>query len=308
MTQITSVLVTGAGGMVGRNIAEVLGPAGYNLFTPRSRELNLMDRSAVDAFLQRHKPSLIIHCAGRVGGIQANIAAPVDFLYENMQMGLNIIMSALEQGVEHFLNMGSSCMYPAQAPNPLAEDMVLAGSLEPTNEGYAIAKCAATRLCQYINAQYPGKAYKTLVPCNLYGKYDKFDPRASHMIPAIIRKIDTAVREGLDTVEIWGDGEARREFMYAEDLAQLTLKAVQEFEALPDLMNVGLGYDHTVNEYYEAVARVLHYQGSFSHDLSKPAGMRRKLVDVSRQKAFGFTPRHTLEEGIKKTHAYYTSL
>lgn len=128
------------------------------------------------------------------------------------------------------------------------------------------------------------------------------------MIPAIIRKIDTAVREGLDTVEIWGDGKARREFMYAEDLAQLTLMAVQSFEALPDLMNVGLGYDHTVNEYYEAVARVLHYQGAFSHDLSKPAGMRRKLVDVSRQKAFGFTPRHTLEEGIKKTHAYYTSL
>lgn len=267
-----------------------------------------MNRSTVNAFLHRHKPSLIIHCAGKVGGIQANISAPVDFLYENMQIGINIIMGALEQGVKYFLNMGSSCMYPAQAPNPLTEDLVLAGSLEPTNEGYAIAKCAATRLCQYINTQYPGKSFKTLVPCNLYGKHDKFDPLASHMIPAIIRKIDTAVREGLDTVEIWGDGEARREFMYAEDLAQMVLMAVRNFVALPDIMNVGLGYDYSVNEYYQAVARVLHYRGTFSHDLNRPTGMRRKLVDVSRQKVFGFIPRHTLEEGIKKTHGYYTSL
>ncbi|WP_291441341.1 GDP-L-fucose synthase [Desulfovibrio sp.] len=308
MTQMPSILITGSGGMVGRNIVEALEPDGYVLYTPRSRQLDLMDQSAVNAFLHRHKPSLVIHCAGKVGGIQANMAAPVDFLYENMQMGLNIAMGALKQGIKLFLNMGSSCMYPTQAPNPLTEDLVLTGSLEPTNEGYAIAKCAITRLCQYISKQYPGRNYKTLVPCNLYGKYDSFDPFASHMIPAIIRKIDTAVRDGLDTVEIWGNGEARREFMYAEDLAQLVLVAVRNFDALPGIMNVGLGYDYSVNEYYQAVARVLNYQGAFSHDLSKPAGMQRKLVDVSRQKAFGFSPHHTLEEGIRKTHDYYTSL
>lgn len=294
--------------MVGRNIADVLVAAGYPLLAPAHGELDLLDKRAVNDFLARHRPTLVIHCAGRVGGIQANTVAPVDFLYDNMQMGLNIVMGALENGVPRFLNMGSSCMYPANAPNPLTEDMVLSGRLEPTNEGYAIAKCAITRLCQYITSQYPGKEYKTLVPCNLYGKYDKFDPQNSHMIPAIIHKIAVALTEGRQVVEIWGDGEARREFMYAGDLAQLTLLAVRNFSELPPIMNVGLGYDFTVNEYYQAVARVLNYTGKFFHNMEKPVGMKRKLVDISRQKAFGFVAAHTLEEGIQKTYDYYTTL
>ena len=305
---VSSILVTGSNGMVGRNIVDALKPKGYQLLTPRSSELNLMDRVAVDTYLKRYRPSLIIHCAGKVGGIQANISYPVDFLYQNLLMGINIIMGSLECGIQYFLNMGSSCMYPANSMDPLKEDMILTGALEPTNEGYAISKCATTRLCCYINSQYKGMEYKTLVPCNLYGKYDKFDPHHSHMIPAVIQKIDAAIQKGNTVIEIWGDGNARREFMYAEDLAQLTVMAVRKFESLPEVMNVGLGYDFTVNEYYQAVAKVLNYHGTFIHDVTKPAGMRRKLVDISRQKAFGFTPQHTLEEGIKKTYDYYKSL
>lgn len=308
MYKVSTILITGSNGLVGHNIIDALEHDCYRFLSPRRNELNLLDRIAVDTYLKQHHPDMIIHCAGKVGGIQANISSPVDFLYENLQMGMNIIMAALEIGIQYFLNMGSSCMYPTNAINPLKEDMILTGTLEPTNEGYAIAKCATTRLCAYISAQYPGMVYKTLVPCNLYGKYDKFDPQHSHMIPAIIQKIDQAMLRGESAVEIWGDGNARREFMYAEDLAQLTLMAVRHFDLLPDIMNVGLGYDYTVNDYYQAVADVLHYQGTFTHDLTKPAGMRRKLVDISKQTAFGFTPRFTLKEGIQKTYDYYKTL
>ena len=198
-------------------------------------------------------------------------------------------------------------MYPHDAPNPLKEEQVLTGELEPTNEGYALAKCAATRFCQYINRQYPDFHYKTLIPCNLYGKYDKFGENA-HMIPAIIKKIDSAIKNNQDTVEIWGDGTARREFMYAEDLAECVKLAVENFEELPELMNVGLGYDYTVNEYYEAVAKVLGYKGKFVHNLDKPSGMKQKLVDITRQTKFGFKPKTSLEEGIRKTYEYYKSI
>ena len=186
------ILITGSSGMVGRNIAEFEKANAYFLLTPTSKELNLLDRDSVDNYMKNNQPDIVIHCAGIVGGIQANIANPVKFLVDNTQMGLNIIMASKKAGIKKFLNMSSSCMYPREAINPLAEELILKGELEPTNEGYAIAKIASTRLCEYINREDDTCQYKTVIPCNLYGRYDKFDPKHSHMLPAVIKKIHEA--------------------------------------------------------------------------------------------------------------------
>jgi len=299
------LLLTGAGGMVGKNILEHPGIADWHVLAPRRAELDLADDTATLAYVQQHQPDMIVHAAGRVGGIQANMAHPVDFLVANIDVGRNIIMAARATGVRRFLNLASSCMYPRAASNPLTEDMILKGELEPTNEGYAIAKIVATRLCEYVCREQPELAYKTLIPCNLYGRHDKFAPEHSHLIPAIIHKIHQAKLAGQDKVEIWGDGLARREFMYAGDLADAVMHAITHFDALPSLMNVGLGHDYTINEYYEAVADVLNYRGQFTHDLSKPVGMARKLVSIERQQAWGWKPATSLRDGIVQTCQYY---
>ena len=291
--------------MVGKNIALFSKAKEYELLTPSSKTLNLLDRTSVDTYMQKHQPDIVIHCAGLVGGIQANMAQPVNFLVNNTQMGLNILMSAYENGVKDFMNMSSSCMYPREAINPLGEELILKGELEPTNEGYAIAKITSTRLCEYINREDETCNYKTVIPCNLYGKYDKFDPKHSHMLPAVIRKIDEAKENGLKELDIWGDGEARREFMYAEDLADFIYYALENFKTMPQNINVGLGTDYTINEYYEAIAKIIGYEGAFVHDLSKPVGMRQKLIDDSKLKAFGWEHKTSLEEGIKKIYEYY---
>lgn len=196
-------------------------------------------------------------------------------------------------------------MYPAQAESPLNEELILTGALEPTNEGYALAKIFSTRLCQYISRSDSRLSYKTMVPCNLYGRHDKFDPKHSHLIPAIIHKVYQAVQLGNETVEIWGDGTARREFMYAGDLALAVVHAFNAFDLMPEVMNVGLGSDFTVNEYYQVVAELLQWRGAFVHDLSKPVGMKRKMVDVTRQNAWGWAPQHTLHQGLEKTYQFY---
>ena len=213
---------------------------------------------------------MVIHAAGRVGGIQANIARPVDFLVTNTDLGRNVIMAAHQAGVTRLLNMASSCIYPRDAVNPLREDLILKGELEPTNEGYALAKIFALRLCQYINKQDTEVRYKTFVPCNLYGRYDNFSPEHSHLIPAIIHKIHQARLAGSETVEIWGDGTARREFMYVEDLADAVVKAIDDFDVVPEILNVGVGFDYSINEYYQAAARVVGWQGRFVHDTNTP--------------------------------------
>ena len=291
--------------MVGRNIAEYKNAQDYTLLTPSSKELDLLDRASVDAYLEKNTPDVVIHCAGLVGGIQANMANPVKFLVDNTQMGLNIIMAAKEAGVKQFINMSSSCMYPREATNPLGEDLILKGELEPTNEGYAIAKVTSTRLCEYLHREDETYQYKTVIPCNLYGKYDKFDPKHSHMLPAVIKKIHEAKENGQNALDIWGDGEARREFMYAEDLANFIYYALSNFETMPQNINVGLGYDYTINEYYEAIAEVIGYEGTFVHDLSKPVGMKQKLIDDTKLQTFGWQHKTSLKGGIQKIYEYY---
>lgn len=299
------ILLTGGGGMVGRNLLDHPAIGEFDVLAPRSSELDLRDFAAVQAYLLKTKPDMVIHAAGKVGGIQANMREPVGFLMENLDMGRNIVWAAHQAGIKRLINLGSSCMYPRNHSEPLREEMVLKGELEPTNEGYALAKVVTARLCEYIMREDVSFQYKTLIPCNLYGCHDKFDPVHSHLIPAIIHKVYQAKQAGETSVEIWGDGTARREFMYAGDLADAMVRAIKEFDSLPALMNIGLGYDYTINEYYQAAADVMGYAGGFSHDLSKPVGMARKLVNVERQKAWGWVSRHDLHDGIMNTYAYY---
>jgi GDP-L-fucose synthase len=300
-----TMLLTGGGGLVGRNIQEHARAADWTILAPRSAELDLTDAAAVDAYLAKHQPDLVVHAAGRVGGIQANMANPVAFLDENTAMGRNIIMGAYRAGVRGFLNLASTCIYPRAAENPLREDMVLTGPLEPTNEGYALAKIMALRLCDYIRREDAGAQYKTLIPCNLYGAHDTFDPKQSHLLPAIIHKVHQAQKTGETSVEIWGDGTARREFMFAADLADAVLRAAADMDSLPGSMNIGLGQDHSINDYYATVAEVIGWAGDFSHDLSKPVGMKQKLCDPARQQDWGWQAPTALRDGIAQTYRHY---
>tara|TARA_B110000879_G_scaffold211901_1_gene306061 strand:+ start:1801 stop:2730 length:930 start_codon:yes stop_codon:yes gene_type:complete len=299
------IFLTGGSGMVGRNILEHPSFEKYKFIAPTSQQLNLLDRDAVKAFLCEEMPDLIIHSAGLVGGIQANIKSPLDFLQNNTYMGLNVISSAAAAGVRNLINLGSSCMYPRNAINPLDEDLILKGELEPTNEGYALAKIVAARLCEYIVREDLTKNYKTVIPCNLYGRHDKFGEANSHLIPAVIRKIHEAKLAGTKEVSIWGDGCARREFMTAKDLADFIYFAINRLEIMPQNINVGLGHDYSIRDYYNAVAVVVGFEGDFKYDLSKPIGMNQKLVDVSKLKSFGWTYKTELQDGIAEAYKFY---
>ncbi|MGB7243610.1 MAG: GDP-L-fucose synthase [Sulfitobacter sp.] len=297
--------MTGARGMVGQNILHHPAASGWDVLSPSSKELDLTDTNAVAEFMAVHKPDAIIHAAGRVGGIQANMANPIAFLDQNTMIGRNVILQAYKAGVSRLLNLASTCVYPRNARNPLTEDLILTGELEPTNEGYALAKILALRLCQYIRKEDDTAQYKTLIPCNLYGPYDKFDPKQSHLVPAIIAKMHDAKVLKRPSVEIWGDGTARREFMFAGDLADVALKAIDNIDGLPDLMNIGMGHDYSINEYYSAVADVIGWDGSFTHDLSKPVGMKQKLCSTARQIEWGWTAPTSLKDGLLKTYRHY---
>ena len=299
------VLITGGSGMVGKNLLEHPLAEEYEVLSPTSNELNLSDFETLNRYLISQQPDLIVHAAGKVGGIQANINDPVGYLDQNLLIGRNIIIAALQNGVKNFLNLGSTCMYPRGAANPLSETAILTGSLEPTNEGYALAKIMTSKLCDYITRQNSSLNYKTIVPCNIYGRFDKFSPHNSHLIPAIIHKIHAAKIAGSEAVEIWGDGNARREFMYAGDLSSAIWKAVAEIQCIPSLFNCGLGYDYSINQYYAAVSEVIGWNGNFVHNLDKPVGMMRKLSDISLQRAWGFSPATALSEGLRQTYAYY---
>lgn len=299
------ILLTGGQGMVGQNIREHHRAKSLIVFAPTSAELDLADERSVRTYIKTNKPDVVIHAAGRVGGIQANMAHPVDFLDVNNVIGRNVIMGAWTQGVRHLINLGSTCMYPKSAPNPLSEDMILTGPLEPTNEGYALAKIMAMRLCSYINREDPKAQFKTLIPCNLFGPHDKFDPKHSHLLPAIIHKVHQAKITGQPTVEIWGDGKARREFMYAPDLADAVWRAVADIEMLPELTNIGTGRDYTINEYYAEVANVINWNGEFLHDLTRPVGMKQKLCNTSRANKWGWRAPTDLRTGIQETYKFY---
>lgn len=298
------VLLTGGSGMVGKNLLEYLKEkTSCEVISPTSFEMDLLNYTSVKENLLKYNPDVVIHCAGLVGGIQANIEKPFSFLSINMQMGLNLINISIELKIKRLINLGSSCMYPKDLNEALREEDILTGTLEPTNEGYAIAKIAIAKLCEYAEKEY-GLRYKTIIPCNLYGKYDNFSPENSHMVPAVIRKTHKALKRNSE-VEIWGDGKARREFMYAGDLADFILFSLTHYDKLDLITNVGLGHDYTILEYYETIADIIGYSGRFKFDLTKPVGMKRKLNSIEKQSVLGWQPKHTLKEGIIKTNEYY---
>ena len=299
------IFLTGGTGMVGRNILEHPCSNEYSFLAPTSHELDLLDRHAVQELLSKETPDLIIHSAGLVGGIEANIKSPVDFLLKNTYMALNLISSAASTGIKNLINLGSSCMYPREINNTLNEKFILQGELEPTNEGYALAKIVSTRLCEYIVKEDPTMNYKTLIPCNLYGRHDKYNENNSHLIPAVIHKIHQAKIKGRDIVSIWGDGTARREFMSATDLAGCIYFLIERLENIPQNLNVGLGHDYSIDEYYHAVASVVGYSGTFKYDLKKPVGMRRKLVDISKLNSLGWKYKINLIDGISEAYEFY---
>jgi len=299
------VLLTGASGMVGRNILDHPSRKNYNFITPPRVEINLTNYDQTHAGFKKYKPDVVIHAAGAVGGIKANINNPVKFLVDNSRMGMNVIMAAFKNKIKKLINLGSSCMYPKFSKNPLIEKSILTGSLEPTNEGYALAKIISQRLCTYIAHESPDYSYKTLIPCNLYGKFDDFSSDRSHLIPAIIRKVDEAKKSTNNTIEIWGNGNARREFMYAGDMADAIYFALDNYDRLDQTMNIGLGYDFTINDYYKIIASLMDYQGEFTHNLDMPSGMDQKLVSIDKQNEVGWAPTYALEDGLKETIQYY---
>jgi GDP-L-fucose synthase len=300
-----TILLTGSGGMVGQNLLEHPDISSYDILSPRSNELDLLDFNMVENYLLKYKPEMIIHAAGKVGGIQANLREPVKFLVDNLDMGRNIVMGAYKSGIKKLINIGSSCMYPANISEPLIEDMLMTGKLEETNEGYAIAKLATARLCEYVSREDSSFVYKTLIPCNLYGKFDKFKADYSHLVAAAIHKIHLAKKDDANEVEVWGDGVARREFMYAGDLADALIFSINKFDELPTYMNIGLGIDITIDEYYKKVAKVIGFNGALTHDINKPVGMMRKVVNTDIQTKLGWQPKTSLEVGLQKTYNFY---
>jgi GDP-L-fucose synthase len=294
------VWLTGAGGMVGRNIAEHPAVRAWQLIAPTRRELDLEDSAAVHAFVHDTRPQVVLHAAGLVGGIQANIARPVDFLVRNTDIGRNVVLAAHAAGVQQFVNLGSSCMYPHALGGPLQEQQIGAGALEPTNEGYALAKLHTMRLVQYLRRQEPTLHYATLVPCNLFGRHDHYEAGRSHLVAAALAKVLQARREGSRCITVWGDGSARREFMDAADLADAVVRFVRQGDSAPEVMNIGTGRDHSVDEIHLAAARAVGWPVTLQHDLTRPVGMQRKLLDVSAQRAWGWEPRIGLEQGMKR--------
>ncbi|PIS12073.1 MAG: GDP-fucose synthetase [Bdellovibrio sp. CG10_big_fil_rev_8_21_14_0_10_47_8] len=299
------ILVTGGRGMVGRNLVEALKNKDHQVVAPSRSELDLTDYKQVEAYIRSERPDMIVQTAGRVGGIEANMNHPVAFFLENWDINRNIIWSARQGGIKKMINLGSSCMYPKDVEGELVEEMILSGPLEPTNEGYAIAKSAAARFCAYIAQEDPEYRYKTIVPCNLYGRHDKFDPQVSHLLPAIVDKIHKAIESGSNEVSIWGTGEARREFLFAGDLADLIIYSLENFERMPMVMNAGPDEDMSINSYYQIAAEVMGFRGQFVHDLSKPVGMKQKKVSTEKLKKFGWKPKTDLRRGIALTYEFY---
>lgn len=298
------VLVTGGRGFVGSNLAVHLRAAGHVVHAPTRGELDLRDQAAVERYLRTHGVETIVHGAGRVGGIAANVADPVGFFVENTEIGISLVRAADAVGVRRLLNLSSSCVYP-RGRELLHESDIMTGPLEPTNEGYALAKIAVGRLCDWVSADRADRLYRTILPCNLYGPGDHFDKETSHLLAAIISKVGRAARTGEAEVVIWGDGRARREFMHVKDLCDAVELLLGRMEDLPRYLNVGPGVDHTVDEYYETAARVIGFDGRFAHDLDRPVGMQRKLMDVSSVRALGWAPRIDLEAGLRDTYDWY---
>jgi len=304
MNKKKKIYIAGHKGMVGSAVWRALDNNGYtNLIGLSRSELNLRNQQAVLEFYKEEKPEIVIDAAAKVGGILANNDYPYDFLMQNMQIQNNLIDGAFNSGVEKFIFLGSSCIYPKFASQPLKEEYLLTDSLEPTNEWYAVAKISGVKACQAIRNQY-GKDYVSLMPTNLYGYFDNFDLKSSHVLPAMLRKFHEAKENGNSAVELWGSGSPMREFLFVDDMAEAVVFALEN--KLPEfLYNVGSGKDITIKELAETIQAVVGYKGNILWDKSKPDGTPRKLMDVSKMRDLGWSYSTELNEGIEKTYQWF---
>lgn len=300
----SKIYVAGGHGLVGSAIARRLRYAGYlHVLTPCRNELDLMDRGAVDRFFEDCAPEYVFLAAARVGGIQANSQYPADFLYQNLAIQANVIDAAFQHGVKKLQFLGSSCIYPRMAAQPIREDSLLTGSLEPTNEWYAIAKIAGLKMCQAYALQYGWNAI-CLMPTNLYGPGDNFSESQSHVLPALIRRFHEANAHRAESVTIWGTGTPRREFLHVDDMAAAAVFLMENYNS-PEPVNVGTGVDLTITELAESIKAVVGFPGQIHCDHTKPDGPPRKLLDVSRLHALGWRHCIPLEEGLRQTYAWF---
>jgi GDP-L-fucose synthase len=297
------VFVAGHRGMVGSALMRRLAQEECRLLTATREALDLRDQAAVDRWFDEHRPQAVFLAAARVGGIHANATHPGEFLYDNLAIAANVIEAARRCQVEKLLFLGSSCIYPRLAPQPMPESCLLTGALEPSNEAYAIAKIAGLKLCQAYRRQY-GCDFVSVMPTNLYGPHDNFDLASGHVLAALIAKTDAAIRQAGETVEIWGTGQPRREFLHVDDLADAVVFLMQNWSE-DEPINIGSGEDVTIAELAGLIARVLGFTGRFVFDPSKPDGAPRKLLDVSKLTALGWRPRIGLAEGIRQTYDWY---
>lgn len=296
------IFVAGHSGMVGSAIVRELHRQGYeNLILRTHAELDLMDGPSVEAFYRAEKPDAVIDAAARVGGIQANDTYPADFLRENLLIQMNLIDGAWKHGVKRFLFLGSSCIYPRMAPQPIPEDALLTGPLEPTNEAYALAKISGMKYCQFLRRQY-GVLFHSAMPTNLYGPGDNYHPVNSHVLPALIRRFHEAKESGAPEVVLWGTGTPLREFLHTDDLAAACVHLLR-LDNPPDWANVGSGVEVTIRELAEMVIQAVSYKGRLVLDASHPDGTPRKLVDISLLRSTGWEPKIPLREGIARTYA-----
>lgn len=303
----SKIYLAGHRGLVGSAIMRRLGAGGYkNVITRGHAELDLIDQSAVNAFIDKERPEYVFLAAAKVGGINANNTYPADFIYHNLMIESNIVHASYRHGVKKLMFLGSSCIYPKHAPQPMKEEYLLTGTLEPTNEPYAIAKIAGIKMCAGYNRQYATN-FMSAMPTNLYGPGDNYDLKNSHVLPALVRKTHEAKAQGVEDVLVWGSGTPKREFLYSDDLADACVFLMERYNAsdIGEFVNVGTGKEITIRELAELVADVIGFRGRLVFDGTKPDGSPRKLLDVSRLQALGWEARTGFREGIMKVYADY---
>ncbi len=307
MEKTARIFMTGGSGMVGRALIRRLQDDGYRtIVAPSSRQLDLRDQKATHDFFAREPVDYVFHLAGHIGGIGASVTYPVEFLYENLMIAMHVIHAARIARVKKLIFLSSSCVYPRESRQPMKEEDILTGAFEPTNEGYAIAKVAAMKLCEYSNQQY-GTNFLNLMPCNLYGYGDHFEPDRSHVVSALILKFHTAKLRKLPRVEAWGTGTPRRELLFVTDIADAMLHFMQNVYAkdIGTFVNIGLGEDIAIRDLAGLIKDIVGYPGDIAFDASKPDGMPRKLMDVSRATKLGGRAKVTIPDGVRMTYDWY---
>ena len=300
---MATVLVTGASGMLGQHLVPMLESKGHQVLAPSQDDVDLTDVEATAAYIQSNTIDAVVHCAAFVAGIASSKASKHHSFDANISMGLNLIRSCLDNGISTLLNVGSATVYPSDAPQPLSEHSLGKGAFEGPIEGYALSKYVVYRACAMANEQYD-VSYKTILPCNLFGPFDNFSLESGHMLPAILHRMHQAKQQDNAPIVIWGDGSAKREFLYAPDLAEFICFSLDNFEALPEVMNVGSGIELSVKEMHQHMAKIIGYTGELKHDMDKPVGRLRRYLDLHHQQRLGWSPKTPFEEALAFTYDY----